>query len=206
MWLDSTVPRALKEGDIAGAVVVVVKDGRVLLAKGYGFADVGREVAMDPDRTVLPVGSVSKLFTWTAVMQQVQAGKLQLDRDINEYLDFRVPPAFGKPIELRHLMTHSAGFEERAFRTYQVPRALREHLEGTPVPTRIFPPGDVVAYSNYGSMLGGYMVERASGEPFVEYIERHIFQPLGMLRSSFRRPPPAALAADLAQSYEQATG
>src|SRR6185436_12700976 len=91
-WLDSLVPRALKEGDIAGAVVVVVQDGKVLVKRGFGFADVGRRVAMDPDRTVLPVGSVSKLFTWTAVMQQVQRGKLRLDRDINEYLDFTIPP------------------------------------------------------------------------------------------------------------------
>lgn len=205
-WLDSVVPRNLKEGDIAGAVVVVVKDGRILLGRGYGFADVARKVPMDPDRTVIPVGSVSKLFTWTAAMQQVQQDKLGLDRDINADLDFRIPDAFGKPIALRHLMTHTAGFEERAFRAYKVPRALREHLLGTPVPERIFPPGDVVAYSNYGSMLAGYMVERASGERFVEYVERHIFQPLGMTRSSFRRPPPSAFAADLSQSYEVASG
>jgi CubicO group peptidase (beta-lactamase class C family) len=205
-WLDSVVPRNLKEGDIAGAVVVIVKDGRILLGRGYGFADVARGVSMDPYRTVIPVGSVSKLLTWTAAMQQVQRGKLDLDRDINADLDFRIPDAFGKPIALRHLMTHSAGFEERAFRTYKVPRALRLHLLGTPVPERLFPPGDVVAYSNYGSMLAGYMVEHASGEQFVDYVERHIFQPLGMTRSSFRRPPPATLATDLAQSYDVASG
>ena len=205
-WLDSLVPRALKDGDIAGAVVVVVKDGRILLGRGFGFADVGRQVPMDPDRTVIPVGSVSKLFTWTAAMQQVQRGKLGLDRDINAYLDFQIPDAFGKPITLSHLMTHSAGFEERAFRSYEAPRPLRGHLQGTPVPERIFPPGEVVAYSNYGSMLAGYLVERVSGEAFVDYIERHIFQPLGMRRSSFRRPPPAELAGALAQSYELASG
>ena len=206
VWLDSLLPGALRDGDIAGAVIVLVQDGRILLQKGYGFADVGRKVPMDPVRTVVPVGSVSKLFTWTAVMQQVQRGKLDLDRDVNEYLDFRIPRAFNEPITLRHLMTHSAGFEDRAFRTYQAPRPLREHLQGTPVPQRIFPPGEVVAYSNYGSMLAGYLVERASGQRFIEYVEGRIFEPLGMRRSSFRRPPPAAIAADLAQSYELGSG
>jgi CubicO group peptidase (beta-lactamase class C family) len=183
-----------------------VTEGRVLLEKGYGFADIQRKVPMDPRETVIPVGSVSKLFTWTAAMQQVQLGKLDLDRDINRDLDFRIPEAFGKPITLRDLMTHTAGFEERAFRTYKVPRALKEHLEGTPVPERIFPPGEVVAYSNYGSMLAGYMVERSSGETFVDYIDRHIFQPLGMQHSSFRRPPSAELAPKLARSYPLASG
>jgi CubicO group peptidase (beta-lactamase class C family) len=205
-WLDSLVPRALKDGDIAGAVVVVVKDGRILLEKGYGFGDVQRRIPMDPGETVIPVGSVSKLFTWTAAMQQVQLGKLSIDRDINRDLDFRIPEAFGKPITLRDLMTHTAGFEERAFRTYKVPRALEEHLKGTPVSERIFPPGEVVAYSNYGSMLAGYMVERSSGETFVDYIDHHIFQPLGMRHSSFRRPPPAELAPKLARSYPVASG
>ena len=201
-WLDSLVPRALSEGKIAGAVIVVVKGGRILLGKGYGFADVARRVPMDPNQTLVSVGSVSKLFTWTAAMQQVQHGKLDLERDVSQYLDFKIPEAFGKPITLRHLMTHTAGFEDRAFRRYRKPRALQEHLKGTPVPERIFPPGEVSAYSNYGSMLAGYMVERASGERFVDYVERHIFEPLGMQRSSFRRPPPAPLAVDLAQSYE----
>lgn len=205
-WLDSVVPHALRDGDIAGAVVVVVKDGRTLLQRGYGFADVLRKVPMDPRETVIPVGSVSKLFTWTAVMQQVQLGRLDIDRDVNQDLDFRIPDGFGKPITLRDLMTHTAGFEERAFRTRKVPRALHEYIKGTPVPERIFPPGEVVAYSNYGSMLAGYLVERASGEPFGDYIERHIFQPLGMRHSTFRRPPPAELAAHLAQSYEVASG
>ncbi|HKP29024.1 MAG TPA: serine hydrolase domain-containing protein [Gemmatimonadales bacterium] len=205
-WLDSLVPSALKEGDIAGAVVVVVKDGRILLEKGYGLADVQRKVPMDPRETVISVGSVSKLFTWTAAMQQVQLGKLDLDRDINQDLGFRIPDAFGKRITLRDLMTHTAGFEERGFRTYKVPRALKEHLEGTAVPERIFPPGEVVAYSNYGSMLAGHMVERASGETFVDYIDRHIFQPLGMQHSSFRRPPRADLAPKLARSYPVASG
>lgn len=205
-WLDGLVPDALREGDLPGAIVVVVKDGRILVQKGYGFADVLRRVPMDPARTVVSVGSVSKLFTWTAVMQQVAAGRLDLDGDVNVGSDVQVPEAFGAPIALRHLMTHTAGFEERAFRSYRRPRPLGEHLRGSPVPARIFPPGTVVAYSNYGSMLAGHLVERASGESFLDYLDRHVLGRLGMTRSSFRRPLPAALAADLAESYEEASG
>ena len=207
-WFDGVIPYALKQADIAGAVVLVLKDGEVLLQKGYGYADVARRIPMDPERTVLGVGSVSKLFTWTAVMQQVERGKLDLDRDINEYLDFKIQPAFGKPITLRHLMTHTAGFEERGFR--QLPqgataRSLHDYLRAVPVPERIDPPGEAPAYSNYGAMLGGYLVERASGEPFVEYVERHILEPLGMRRSTFRRPIPESLRSSMAQHYDRAS-
>src|SRR5205823_12147366 len=97
---------------IAGAVISMVKDGKLLFAKGYGFADVAKRTPVFPDNTLFRPGSISKLFTWTAVMQQVEQGKLDLDRDVNDYLDFKIPPAFGKPITLRNIMTHTPGFEE----------------------------------------------------------------------------------------------
>src|SRR5438094_2670439 len=111
-WLDGFTPYALQRGDVAGAVVVVVKDGQVLLAKGYGYADVAARKPVDPERTLFRAGSVSKLFTWTAVMQLVEQGKLDLDADVNGYLDFKIPPRNGKPITLRNLMTHTPGFDE----------------------------------------------------------------------------------------------
>src|SRR5947207_11603750 len=111
-WLDGFFPYALQRGDMAGAVVVVIKDGQVLLAKGYGYADVAARKPVDPERTLFRAGSVSKLFTWTAVMQLVEQGKLDLDADINGYLDFKIPPRNGKPITLRNLMTHTPGVDE----------------------------------------------------------------------------------------------
>lgn len=207
-WLDGFFPQALQQANIAGAVVVVVKDGEVLLKKGYGYADVQNQILMDPDRSIVGVGSVSKVFAWTAIMQLVEQGKLDLDTDINAYLDFEIPAAFGAPITLRHLMTHSAGFEERSFKVVpegESPRSLGEYLKGTPVPTRIYPPGKVPAYSNYGAMLGGYIVERVSGESYPAYVERHIFEPLAMTRSSFRRPLPLALQPLLANNYDVAS-
>lgn len=207
-WLDGFVPFALQKGEIAGAVVLVLKDGGVLLEKGYGSADIDKKIAMDPQSTVLGLGSVSKLFTWTAVMQQVEQGKLDLDRDVNDYLDIQIPAAFGKPITLRNLMTHTAGFAERTFRNSAdgvAPRALREYMRDTPAPDRIYPPGQVPAYSNYGAMLAGYIVERVSSEPFVTYIQHHILEPLDMPHSTFERPPPDRFTMNLAKSYPTST-
>jgi CubicO group peptidase (beta-lactamase class C family) len=112
-WLDGYMPYALQTGDIAGAVVVVVKDGEVLLQKGYGYADLAKRTPVDPAKHLFRPGSISKLFTWTAVMQLVEQGKLDLDADLNQYIDFEIPPRDGKPATLRQVMTHTAGFEEQ---------------------------------------------------------------------------------------------
>lgn len=203
-WLDGMMPFALARGDIPGAIVVVVKDGQVLLQKGYGFADVAARQPVSPDATLFRPGSVSKLFTWTAVMQLVEEGRIDLDRDVNAYLDFRIPPYNGKPVTMRQIMTHTAGFEESARYTIvgsadqMLP--LGELMKRT-IPERIFAPGTTPAYSNYATALAGYIIERVSGLSFDEYIERRIFQPLGMARSTFRQPLPPRLAPLMSKGY-----
>ena len=203
-WLDGIVPYALHRGDVAGAVVVVVKDGQVLLQKGYGYADVAAGKPVSPDQTLFRTGSVGKLFTWTAVMQLVEQHKIDLDRDVSAYLDFKIPPAFGKPVTMRQLLQHTGGFEDHAKHLfvddvrYQMP--LDKFLKHN-VPARIFPPGEVPAYSNYGATLAGYIVQRVSGEPYAQYVEHHIFAPLGMLHSTFEQPLPAAFAAKMSKGY-----
>ncbi|MGH7012121.1 MAG: serine hydrolase domain-containing protein, partial [Caulobacteraceae bacterium] len=203
-WLDGFRPYALKSGNIAGAVVVVVKDGQVLTEKGYGFSDVKTRTPVIPDQTLFRPGSISKLFTWTAVMQLVQEGKINLDTDVNAYLDFRIPPRFGKPITMRDLMTHTPGFED-VYQDQGVSKpayltSLGAYLKAH-VPERIYPPGEVPAYSNYGAVLAGYIVARLSGEPFDEYIQRHIFAPLDMAHSTFAQPLPAAMRPFMSQGY-----
>ena len=204
-WLDGFMPYALKAGGIPGAVVVVVKDGQPVTMRGFGYADVKARRPVDPNATLFRPGSVSKLFTWTAVMQQVQAGKIDLDKDINTYLDFKIPEKFGKPITMRHLMTHTAGFAETAKYLIsfdkQPPMPLDKALSRW-VPERIYAPGTMPAYSNYGASLAGYIVQRVSGEPFNQYIERHILQPSGMQHSTFVQPLPASLATLMSQGYE----
>jgi len=207
-WLDGYLPYALASGDIAGAGVVVVKDGEVLLQKGYGQADIEAGTPVDPEDTLFRPGSVSKLFTWTAVMQQVEAGRIDLDADINQYLDFEIPAREGEPVTMRQVMTHTAGFEEALrgliFSDESGLLPLGETLKHW-VPERIHPPGTTPAYSNYATALAGYVVERVSGEPFDDYVERHIFEPLGMRDSSFRQPLPEALAARMSKGYRTAS-
>lgn len=206
-FFDGLVPFALQRSDIAGGVIVVVKDGSVLFAKGYGYADLARHTTPSPDSTLFRPGSISKLFTWTSVLQLVEQGKLQLDRDINDYLDFKIPPYQGKPITLRNLMTHTPGFEDTAkgLLPASVDDVNLERYLKTHIPARIFPPGQIVAYSNYGCGLAGYIVQRIAGERFEDYVAKHIFQPLQMTHSSFAQPLPPALAAMMAKGYKTAS-
>src|SRR6185437_11377799 len=111
-FFDGLVPYMLQRNDIAGGAVAVVKDGKLIFAQGYGYADVAKRTPVVADKTEFRIGSISKLFTWTAVMQQVAAGKIDLDADVNQYLDFKIPAKYGKPITMRDLMTHTAGFAE----------------------------------------------------------------------------------------------
>ena len=203
-FVDATVEDQLAKLKIAGAVVTIVKDGAVVLAKGYGFADIAAGRRMTADGSLVRPGSISKLFTGIAVMQLVEQGKLDLDRDVNEYLDFHVPtPAGGVPVTLRRLLTHRAGFEEHikgVFSREPAPVPLGPWLARAQ-PKRIFPGGDVPAYSNYGVSLAGYIVERVAGVPFTDYMADHILRPLGMTRSTFAQPLPDALAPFAARGY-----
>jgi CubicO group peptidase (beta-lactamase class C family) len=204
-WLDGYMPYALKAGDIPGAVVVVVKDGQPLTMRGFGYSDLKTRAPVDPQNTLFRPGSVSKLFTWTAVMQQVQAGKINLDADVNTYLDFKIPPYHGKPIKVRDLMTHTPGFAETAkyliLYGKKAPVSLKQALLRS-IPERIYEPGTMPAYSNFGASLAGYIVERVSGEPFEQYVQRHIFAPLGMDHSSFQQPLPANLDRLMSKAYK----
>jgi CubicO group peptidase (beta-lactamase class C family) len=185
-----------------GAVVVVVKRDAQVFAKGYGFADVKARKPFAVDATLVRPGSISKLFTGIAVVQLVDAGRLDLDRDVNGYIDFTIPaPEGGVPVTLRRLLTHRAGFEEHSKEQWtREPEPLGPWLARN-LPRRLFPKGDVEAYSNYGVALAGYIVERVSGEPFVSYVQRHILDPLGMSHSTFRQPLPDDLAPLMATGY-----
>ena len=207
-WLNGFMTYGLKDGDIAGAVVAIVKDGKVLYQSGYGYADVERKLPMDADHVMTRIGSTSKLFTWTAVMQLVEQGKLDLNRNVDEYLDFKVSPPNGKPITLLDLMNHRGGFEEGlkdllAFDPARAP-SNEAYLKQHPRPL-VFTAGSVPAYSNYGTALAGYIVQRVSGEPYERYIENHIFLPLGMRHSTFDQPLPAQFKGQVAQGYRAAS-
>ncbi|MDR3444921.1 MULTISPECIES: serine hydrolase domain-containing protein [unclassified Dyella] len=191
-WLDAEMSGVMQKGSVTGAVVVVVRDGQILFSKGYGYADPDEKKAIDPATTMFRVGAMSSVVTSTAVMQLVEQHKLELDADVNRYLDFTIPPRDGKPVTLRDLLTYTPGFEDVTKDLYITDAKLVDRDEmgiqrGQRVPARIYPAGDVPAYSTYGMGLAGYIVQRASGQRFDEYAERHIFEPMGLHRTTFRQ-------------------
>ena len=201
-WLDGKLPDALKNGDIPGAVVTVVKDGQVVTTRGYGWADTGasggQPVAVDPQTSLFRVASISKIPTSIAAMQLVEQGKVDLDTDISAYLDFEIERRFDEPLTLRHLLTHSAGFDEHGSLTPTTD--LEAYVKNDP-PAQVFAPGTTPGYSNYGMALAGYIVQRVSGQPFETYVREHVLEQAGMTTSTYEQPLPAGLAGSLGPGY-----
>ena len=216
-FFDNTMKFKLEKYHIPNATVSVVKDGEIIYKKGFGPADIENNIPVDPDNTLFRIGSTSKLITWTAVMQLVEAGKLDLNTDINRYLDFEIPPQLEKPLQktitepitMTHLMTHTPGFEDHPDMLFRLSEddllPLNEYIKNY-LPARIFPAGEVAAYSNYGTALAGYIVERLSGLPFLDYAEKNIFTPLNMNNSTYRQPPTLNSTACIAKPYRFING
>lgn len=204
-FFEKEVPRLKKKYNIMGVTAAAVLQGKVVWAKGYGWSDKKTKKAVDPNRSLFRMGSISKLFTWTAVMQLVEQGKLNLNTDIQTYLgkDVLLPKSFDKPITIAHLMAHTPGFEDNLLGLFikdpTKTKTLKEVVQK--VLKRVHPPGSQASYSNYGSMLAGYIVERVSGMPFEDYVKKHIFEPLGMKHSTFRQKIPAPFKPWLATGY-----
>lgn len=206
-FIDGILAQQLISREVAGATVTVVHQGRIIFSRGYGWQDVTRRIPMDPARSLIRPGSVSKLVTWTALMQLVEQGRVDLDADINKYLDFTIPDRNGQKILVRHLLDHRPGFEDRGGITVKDPKSylpLAEWMRRN-IPNRVRPAGVETAYSNYGSALAGYIVERVSGQKFEDYAQAQIFRPLGMTRSTFMDPS-GALLADRAHGYKFENG
>jgi len=203
-FFDGILPLQMERSDVAGSSVLVMQDGQILLQKGYGYADEKTKKPVDPSSTIFRLASISKLFTWVSIMQLEEQGRLNLDTDVNRYLDFEIHPAFNQPITLRNLMTHTGGFEDTSNEIIITdPKkavSLRDFLIQNQ-PNRFFPPGVIPGYSNYGVGLASYIVQRVSGEPFEQYVQEHIFTPLGMTHSSFYQPLPKALAILPSEGY-----
>ncbi|RIJ55955.1 class A beta-lactamase-related serine hydrolase, partial [Clavibacter lycopersici] len=205
-WLDGVLGSALQTTGIPGAAVSVVADGQVLTSRGYGLADTGTEGSparpVDPDDTLFRVGSVSKVVSATAVMQLVEEGRLDLDADVQQYLDFDLDTPKG-PVTLRNLLTHTAGFEEVITGLIGVAGSERDlgDVMRTDPPAQVFAPGTTPAYSNYGASLAGYVAERVGGEPFVDLLQQEVLDRAGMTSSSFAQPLPGDLADRLAKGY-----
>jgi len=208
-FLDNLFAQEMEEYHIAGAAIAVVKDGKLFFTKGYGYADIENKIPVDPEQTIFRTGSVGKNFTWTAVMQLVEQGKLDLNADVNTYLDFQIPNTYPQPITLKHLMTHTTGIEDRWLGSLTADAgelvSAREWLIAN-FPGRVRPSGEAAGYSNYNAMLAGYIVAQVSGEPYEEYIQKHIFNPLGMTHSTVQPQMPEDLRPFASKSYTYVDG
>jgi len=210
-FLDGVFRAGMEEHHVSGGVVSIVKDGQVLFSKGYGFKDLEKQEPVDPRTTLFRIGSTTKLFTWTAVMQLVEQGKIDLDADVNKYLKgVQIPVAYGKPVTMRDIMTHTAGFEEGFLGyliqddpTQQLPilETMQKHI-----PARVRAPGEMSAYSNYGAALAGLIVEQVSGMPYNDYIEKNLFEPLDMQYATVQELVPERLRPYVGTSYKQENG
>lgn len=206
-FIDGLMAAHLHDHEVAGAMVAVVRDGALLFSKGYGHADADGRVPVDPATTLFRIGSVTKVFTWVAVLQLRDEGLLDLDTDVNEYLDFRIPDTYGESITLRHIMTHTPGFEDRMFGIFGGTGGLsRGEWLRRNLPARVRPPGTVSAYSNYAAALAGYVVERVSGLSWEAYVESRILEPLGMAYATAHEPVPDLLAAQMSGGFARERG
>jgi len=193
-FADSVFADVMKKYNTVGSNFAVVADGKVLLSKGYGYADKEKKIPVDKD-TVFQIGSVTKQFTALAAMQMVDKGKIDLRGDIQKYLGgLKIPNKTGKKLTMYDLLTYSTGFDlpdiasyfstEYVNKEYPIKDFLKSHM-----PTVVRPPGEAYVYDNFGFLLAGYAVENASGMPYSKYMEKNIFNPLGMTSTNVRITP-----------------
>jgi CubicO group peptidase (beta-lactamase class C family) len=222
-FIDGAVMDAMRRDHIAGVDVAVVNASAVLLAKGYGVAALNPVREMNAD-TLTRVGSISKTVVWVALMQLVEQRRIALDDPINRYLPptLQVPDdGFVEPIRIKHLMTHTAGFEETILGHLEVNDARLELPVATYLaryrPRRVLPPGKIAVYCNYGAALAGMIVTQVSKLPWELYAEQRVLRPLGMHSATFRenlpqdlaiarglpQPMPAADAAHLSEGFRR---
>lgn len=222
-YVDGVVRSAMARDHIAGVTVSVVQNGQVVLKKGYGLASLSPARKVDPDQTLFRIGSISKTFTWIALMNEIEAGRIRQDAPVNLYLPERLQirdQGFRTPVRVINLMDHSPGFEDRALghlfeRNFDRVRPMADYLRQER-PRRVRAPGSASAYSNYGATLAGQAVSYVAGKPFERLIEERIFLPARMTSTSFREPhPPKAgipgaipqrLADNISEGYRWTPG
>ena len=193
-FMDGAIEANMDDLHINGVTVSVVSGDSLYWSKGYGYSDSENNIKVDPATSLFRMGSVSKLFVWTAIMQLYEDGLLDLDADVTTYIkDFTIPDNYKEPITMKHLLSHTPGFEDyyfNLFSTDSLPPASLADEVNLHMPGRVRPPGVHSSYSNHGTGIAAYIVEQLSGMNWDDYVEQKIFQPLGMDLITFRQPLP----------------
>lgn len=201
--LDEIVAEHLRTTGVPGVVVTVTQGQRAVLVRGWGLADLETDRPMDPESTLVRIASLSKTFTATAAAQLEDAGRLDLDADVNRYLRRRrVPEAFREPVTVRHLLAHTSGFinfncgrvSQRAF----APEDFEDFIART-MPPQMHPPGTATLYTNHGNALAGLVIQDLVGVAFSDHVRASIFEPLGMRATRYYLDPSQP---ELARSYD----
>lgn len=201
-FIDGLISGQLCAYHIAGAAISIVSNGKVLLAKGYGYSDLSDNVRVQADTTMFRIGGISQLVTTIAVMQLIEQHKVALDSNVNKYINFfKIPDTYKNPITISDILTQTTGFEEQ-FNLYSRHRSetFNKYLK-LHIPERVRAPNKLAGYSNYGMGLAGYIVEQASNMSFDSYVREHIFVPLKMYSSTFAQPLPKSLNRHLSNAY-----
>ncbi len=218
-FVDGFVEGRMRSEQVVGVTVSVVHDGELVFARGYGYDDLERRRPVEADRSLFRPGSISKTFTWTAVMQLVERGEIDLEADIREYLpNLDIEDAFDEPITMLDLMAHTPGYEETVMGHLfgddpDATPTLLDYLR-THAPKRVRPPGVLPAYSNYGVAVAGLIVANLSGLDWEDYVEQNLLEPLGMHDSTFREPwsrqepaaMPGRLRTNVSEGYVRRAG
>lgn len=195
-FIDGYVAAKIVDMEPPGMTVAVVTP-QGTITRGYGMANMKTGEAVTED-TLFRIGSISKLFVWMSVHMLVDEGKIDLDADVNRYLDgIAIPEAFGRPITMRDLMAHRPGFED-SYRSFLDPDRdipLREAV-ARDIPRRVAPPGERTSYSNSGTTLAALVVQQVSGKDYFEFVRTRILAPAGMTSTTLHDPgtgrnPPA---------------
>ncbi|MFD0618552.1 serine hydrolase domain-containing protein [Paenibacillus sp. GCM10027629] len=185
----------IKKMNVPGGAVVVVKGDKILYEKGFGYANLDKKIAVNPEKTVFLMASTTKSFTATAIMQLVEQGKIDLNTNIQTYLkDVKIDNPYKEPINVKHLLDHTAGFASNETQKVDFEEDLSKIHPMKPflqsnMPPVVRKPGEVYVYNNFNYTLLGYMVEKVSGMPFEQYMKKHVFQPLEMKNSSLYLSP-----------------
>jgi CubicO group peptidase (beta-lactamase class C family) len=201
-FIDSVMQEGMREENIPGAVFVLVQNGKIVVSKGFGYANLQQKTPVDAGRTIFPIASISKVFTATAVVQLADRKKIDLNTDVNQYLrKLKVPNTLNQPIIPAHLLNHTSGLDEIRPGTQSDSEReilpLHEFLKDRLV--RIHPPGLVTSYSTYGITLAGLLVEEVSGLSYETYLQQNIWKPLQMDRTHITTP--GKLLQDVAIGY-----
>ena len=201
-FLDSTMKESYEKNKLPSLSMVVVKDGKIIYENALGFEDKEKNIKADVNKTVYRIGSVSKLFTETAIMQLYEKGKIDLKEDANKYLkDVKIQNKFKKKVTVENLLTHTSGIDEATTAYWgakdekdmlSLSEFLKKHQ-----PVVVTEPGKICLYSNIGIDILGNIVENVSGMKYEEYIEKNIYSTLNMNNSKVGLP-----LKNMAKNYE----